>query len=58
MMKNLKFLFAVVAMIGAMSLASCNKDEEEVTPEVPEKIQPLPPTAEQPLPENPTVSPF
>ncbi|WP_171973178.1 hypothetical protein [Saccharicrinis aurantiacus] len=57
-MKNLKFLFAVVAMIGAMSLASCNKDEEEVTPEVPEKIQPLPPTAEQPLPENPTVSPF
>ncbi len=56
-MKKLKFLFAAMAMVATMSLVSCsNKDDPQ--PDVPEKIQPIPPTAEQGLPENPEVSPY
>jgi len=57
MMKKLKFLFAAMAMVATMSLVSCSSDDDP-QPDVPEKIQPLPPTAEQPLPENPVATPY
>jgi len=56
-MKTLKYLFAAMAMVATMSLVSCSNDDDP-QPEVPEKIQPLPPTAEQPLPENPEINPL
>ncbi len=57
MMKKLKYLFAAMAMVASISLISCSS-EDDPKPELPEKIQPLPPTAEQPLPETPVVTPY
>jgi len=56
MMKTLKYLFAAMALVATMSLVSCSSDDDP-QPEVPEKIQPIPPSIEQPLPENPEVTP-
>jgi len=57
-MKKLKYLFAAMAMIATMSLVSCSNDDDP-QPEYPgQPEQPLPPTAEQPAPENPEVAPY
>ena len=56
MMKKLKYVLSALALVATMSLVSCSNDDDP-QPEVPEKIQPLPPTAEQPLPENPEITP-
>lgn len=56
-MKKFRFLFVTVAMVAAMSLVSCSNDDDP-QPDTPEMIQPLPPMAEQPLPENPEITPL
>jgi len=49
-MKKFKFLFTALALVATMSLASCSNDDD------PQPIED--PIAEQPLPENPEVTPF
>ncbi|WP_158027225.1 hypothetical protein [Labilibacter marinus] len=48
-MKKFKYLFAAMALVASMSLVSCG-NENDPQPEIPEKIQPLPPE----LPQQPT----
>ncbi|WP_430813517.1 hypothetical protein [Carboxylicivirga sp. RSCT41] len=55
-MKRVRFLFTAMALVATMSLASCSNDDD---PQPEQPVQPLPPeNIEQPLPENPEVTPF
>ncbi len=56
-MKKLSFLFAAMALVATFSFTACSNDDDP-QPEIPEKIQPIPPTAEQPLPDNPDITPY
>jgi hypothetical protein len=52
LIKKIRFLFAAMAIVACMSLVSCSSDDDP-QPEIPEKIQPLPPEIpQQPLPPN------
>ncbi|WP_282037507.1 hypothetical protein [Saccharicrinis aurantiacus] len=52
-MKTFSKISMALVLLAGISFTACNKDEEEIVMEEP--IQPLPPTAEQPLP--PMVTP-
>ncbi|WP_185969024.1 hypothetical protein [Carboxylicivirga sp. M1479] len=55
-MKKLKYLFTAMAIVASVSLVSCNNDDD---PQPEQPVQPLPPEyIEQPLPENPEVTPY
>ncbi|MBI9064369.1 MAG: hypothetical protein JEZ14_20455 [Marinilabiliaceae bacterium] len=55
-MKKFRFLFSALALVATLGFVSCSNDDDP-QPKRPEVIQPLPPTAEQPLPENPEITP-
>nr|WP_321452256.1 hypothetical protein [uncultured Carboxylicivirga sp.] len=44
---NFKNIFVAMALVAGLGFTSCSKDE--VTPDDPEKIKPLPPTVEHPI---------
>nr|WP_321452270.1 hypothetical protein [uncultured Carboxylicivirga sp.] len=58
-MKKLRFLFAAMAMVATISLASCSSDDDP-TPESPgEPTHPIvDPIPIQPLPDTPEVTPY
>lgn len=55
-MKTLSKITMAIVLFAGISFTSCSKDDDEIMMEEP--VQPLPPTAEQPLPEAPVVAPY